>query len=499
MVKLVTIICPKWAERGYFMNCKHCQQELETGVTLCPNCGADNTPEQQAPKADNTPEKADPKADKTKFWLTVAAIAAVALLGIGLIMITLFGIKGGWDKNDGKQLTATTGTTTEPAPTTTPVPTEYVPGEGVLLKQSYSMESFDGNPELKDLVVAKVGDKTLTNVQLQMYYWMQFYEVWNYYYSQYSYYTPYYIGLDYTQPFADQYIPDGSMNWEQYLVHLGVNTWHRYLVLGMMAEEAGYSLPEESRTELENVRTSMEATAQEKGLASADALLEQEMGDGVTLDQYMEYMELYYLGEEYFSQVYDSVAYTDADLEAYYTANTEALTASGITKDAGNVGDVRHILIMPEGGTEVEGSNYKQYTDEEWAACLVEAQAVLDEWKAGEATEDSFHALTGKYTQDTGYVQNEGLYTDVYTGSGYVSEFEAWIVDPARKSGDCEIVKTSYGYHIMYLVDAEPMWQRYCRQAYLSEYCTKLIDEQVANHPLEVDYEKVAICNVSLN
>ncbi len=461
------------------MKCKYCQEELVEGKTFCPNCGKDNSTQ--------------PK-DKTKLWLTIAAILAVALLGAGLIMVTLFGIKGGWDKDDKQdaQLQATT-----PQATTTPAPTEYVPGEGVLIKQVYSIESYEENPELKDLVIARVADRTLTNVQLQMYYWMQFYEVWNYYYSQYSYYTPYYIGLDYTLPFADQTIPDGSMNWEQYLVELGVNTWHRYLVLGMMAEDAGFQMSQETREDLDGVRSAMEEAAQERGLSSADELMVQEMGEGVTLDEYIAYMELYYLGEEYFAQVYADIEYTLADVEAYFTANEEALASAGITKDAGNVGDVRHILIMPEGGTEVEGSYYTQYTDEEWAACLVEAQAVLDEWLAGEATEDSFIELTGKYTQDTGYSQNGGLYTDVYTDSGYVAEFEAWVVDAARQSGDCEIVKTDYGYHIMYLVSAEPIWERYCRESYLSEICTKLMDEQVAKYPLEVDYEKISICAAS--
>ena len=33
-----------------------------------------------------------------------------------------------------------------------------------------------------------------------------------------------------------------------------------------------------------------------------------------------------------------------------------------------------------------------------------------------------------------------------------VTEFNNWIFDDARKAGDVEIVKTSYGYHIMYFV-----------------------------------------------
>lgn len=462
------------------MKCKYCQGEMDENTNICPHCGKDNT---------ESAEEKTKGMDKTKLWLSVAAIAAVALLGVGLIMITLFGVKGGWEKDKDQTLSETT------AAETTPVPTEYVPGEGVLIRQSYSMDSFDENPALKDLVVAKVGDRTLTNAQLQMYYWMQFYEVWNYYYSQYSYYTSYVIGLDYTLPFAEQSIPDGSMNWEQYLLDLSVNTWQRYLVLGMMAEDANFELSADSIADLNDLRTSLEEAAKENGLADANELIEQEMGDGVTLDDYMAYMELYYLGEEYFSTIYNGIEYTVADLEEYFETNKETFEESGITKEAGYIGDVRHILIMPEGGVKGD-DGYMVYSEEEWAAALAEAQKVLDMWLA-DPTEENFIALTGQYTQDTGYAANGGFYSDVYTDSGYVEEFENWTVDPARKPGDYEIVRTSYGYHIMYMVSSEPMWERYCREGYLSDYCTKLIDEQVAKHPLEVDYASIAICNVS--
>ncbi len=476
------------------MKCKNCQAELEEGVTLCPSCGEENSPEPEMAAAEKAaePQAAEKGMDKTKLALMIAAIAAVALLGIGLIMITLFGIRGGWEKD---KVDPTTLADTTPA-ITTPEPTEYVPGDGVLQKQSYSMESYADHPELKELVVARVGENTLTNRQLQMYYWMQFYEVWNYYYSQYSYYTPYYIGLDYTLPFAQQSVPDGSMNWEQYLLELSLNTWQRYLVLGMMAKDADFALSQESLDELQSIRTEMAASAQERGLESADALIAQEMGEGVTLDDYIAYMELYYLGEEYFAQVYNGVEYTQQDLENYYTANLEALTAAGLTKEAGYIGDVRHILIMPEGG-ELDAQGNKVYTEEALQDALKEAENIKAMWDNGGKTEELFMDLTGKYTQDTGYEYNGGLYTDIYSESSYVPEFLAWAIDPENKPGDCEIVRTDFGYHIMYMVANEPVWERVCRQEYLSEYCTKLIDDEVAKHPLEVDYESIAFCNVS--
>ena len=41
-----------------------------------------------------------------------------------------------------------------------------------------------------------------------------------------------------------------------------------------------------------------------------------------------------------------------------------------------------------------------------------------------------------------------------------VSEFNDWIFDPARKAGDTDIVKTTYGYHIMYFVGQGENYRR---------------------------------------
>ena len=41
-----------------------------------------------------------------------------------------------------------------------------------------------------------------------------------------------------------------------------------------------------------------------------------------------------------------------------------------------------------------------------------------------------------------------------------VTEFNDWCFDAARQPGDNDIVKTSYGYHIMYFVEREGLKYR---------------------------------------
>lgn len=115
-----------------------------------------------------------------------------------------------------------------------------------------------------------------------------------------------------------------------------------------------------------------------------------------------------------------------------------------------NLIDVRHILVMPETGTLVEGDDgYEEELADLNAMASAEAQAILDEYLAGDQSEDSFATLAGMYSEDSGSYSNGGLYESVAMGE-MVAEFEDWCFDASREAGDIGIVETSYGYHIMY-------------------------------------------------
>ena len=109
--------------------------------------------------------------------------------------------------------------------------------------------------------------------------------------------------------------------------------------------------------------------------------------------------------------------------------------------------NVRHILIGFEGEAQEDGT----YSDEVKEAARTSAEEVLNEWKSGDATEESFAALAESKSTDTGSNTNGGLYENVYPGQ-MVETFNDWCFDSSRKSGDTGIVETNYGYHVMYFV-----------------------------------------------
>ena len=106
--------------------------------------------------------------------------------------------------------------------------------------------------------------------------------------------------------------------------------------------------------------------------------------------------------------------------------------------------NVHHLLVK-----------FEKETDEAKAAAKEEAEKLLKDWQDGAATLESFKELANKNSDDSGSNTNGGLYEYVYHGQ-MVEPFENWCYDEARKAGDCEIIETEYGYHIMYYPEEQP-------------------------------------------
>ncbi len=148
--------------------------------------------------------------------------------------------------------------------------------------------------------------------------------------------------------------------------------------------------------------------------------------------------------------------------------------------------NVRHILIQPEDSElSSDDEGYEADVEAKDAEAKQKAEDLLAQWKAGEATEDSFAELAKENSTDSNAAQG-GLYEDVTLGT-MVSEFEDWCFDPARQSGDTGIVKTTYGYHIMYFVGTAPetYWELQVTNALKSDDMATWSEEKVEGYTAE--------------
>lgn len=175
----------------------------------------------------------------------------------------------------------------------------------------------------------------------------------------------------------------------------------------------------------------------------------------------------------------DSAVIDEEDSEVYYIVYVVSPAAPD-TLTAG--ADVRHILVeAATTGEDSEGNEVDLSEDEieaNFTAAKKEAEKILKEWKDGDATEDSFAALATEKTDDTGSTETGGLYEDITSTSSYVPEFLDWAL-ASHKVGDTGIIKTDYGYHVMYFVGAEEMekWESDVRDAIATEEFTNYSTE----------------------
>ena len=60
-----------------------------------------------------------------------------------------------------------------------------------------------------------------------------------------------------------------------------------------------------------------------------------------------------------------------------------------------------------------------------------------------------------------------------------------------RKEGDTGIVKTQFGYHIMYFVTGEAYWFNVAQSDLLAERITAVVESAKEQWPMEVNYRKI--------
>ena len=85
-----------------------------------------------------------------------------------------------------------------------------------------------------------------------------------------------------------------------------------------------------------------------------------------------------------------------------------------------------------------------------------------------------------------------GLYTDIYVGQ-MVEPFETWCFDASRQYGDTGLVKTDYGYHIMYFVASHEVWVANVRDTMVYERSLAIVNGAAEKWPMEVNLKKVAL------
>ena len=481
------------------MKCKFCFAELEEDVTVCPLCGKELKETEEEYVYEEETEEAEEEyvyaedeeyedeeevaqiVEKKKkkmpkaLGVTLAALGSLVLMG-ALAVAVLYGM--GYKLSS---IGAFLG----------------LKEADVSYKRTYSVSDKKVR-RTADEVVAKVGDQILTNGQLQVYYWMTVRD----YISQYEYAISVgenvELGVDLEKPMSEQiYDLKTGMTFEQFFLENALETWRRYVSFVQLAQDTDYVLTQDIQDFLDSYKADIEEAAKEAGFADAEALVDDRISTGSSVDSYYNYVRVQYTALGYLQSRESEMAPTEQEMEDYYKAHEAELTDAGYGKDAGTYYNVRHIFVTVEGEAGENG-----YTDAQWEACRAKAQKLLDDFLANEPTEAKFAELAMKNSEDPGSAGNGGLYSYLTKDYGFIKEFEDWYVDESRKPGDTGLVKNTgsskVGYHVMYFSDSFEIWKDQVETLMLSEKMNELLDETKGEYPMVVNYKNVALGKADL-
>lgn len=500
--------------------CHYCGEEFDEELTVCPACGKEQpenvpVPEEAEASPDTDQEAAaevaapveaaqnasesTPAADAQsapeaapvkKGVVNASAIALGAAIVLLLAAILAVLILNGKDTAEQPEALASeaatqTAESTEAAETTeATIPADGNPDD-VTCKGSYTVSDEEVKAANGE-AVATAGDSTLTNGQLQILYWRS---VQNFY-AQYGTYAQYF-GLDHTQSMDTQVcgVADG-LTWEQYFLQDALNNWTIFEAVAQQAREAGFQMSDENREQMNTMEEGLLETATNNGFTDITAMIARNFGAGATLEDYKSFWEMYFLSSDYYNEITGSFAPTAEEIAEYFNTHEAEYADNGLDKTTRSV-DVRHILILPEGAT-IETVTTEEFSDEAWAAGEQKAQEILDQWLSGDKTEDGFATLANENSADTGSNTNGGLYSGVTEGQ-MVEAFNDWCFDSSRQVGDYGIVKTQYGYHIMYFCGSQLLWESQAESDLLAQLSNDFINNAVAAADAKIDYSAIKL------
>lgn len=421
--------------------------------------------------------------------------------------------------------------TEEPTEPTEPPPTAPPDGnpDDVTCQGSYT-ETDTIVAGTADTVVAKVASETLTNSQLQIYYWL---EVASYRAAGHE------VAPDFDQPLDTQLcdLDDTAVTWQQYFLQRALNTWYGLQSVELwglntpLELEEAYQPSEKQHREnissdlpalsvlygyynkyyspndlhqayLDNIPTMLETLASGSGYTDAAHMLADLAGAGTDIEALQAYVHLYNWAYMYYTQLSYDMEPTEEEVSAYFLEHETDYAREGITLDGEKTVSFRHVLFVPEGAT-VEADGTVSASVEAWQACYDEAQAALAQWqkdfkkvyssrRPAHVEESEFGNFAFETSADLGSSTVGGLYSNI--GHGQLTTIlDKWCFDPARQYGDIEIIRSDVGYHIVYFCGTQEVWYTHAEKDLLGQMASDVVAQAMANYTLTVYYAQISL------
>lgn len=232
--------------------------------------------------------------------------------------------------------------------------------------------------------------------------------------------------IDPNSPLSSQtYIGDETMTWADYFKEEAITSLKTIHAAHKAAEAEGLTLDDADRASITANVDAMKAAAESNGYTYKSYLTAM-FGSLMTPEIYEEILERTTLASKYSTNYYDSLSFSDEEVQAYYEKN----------KNTYDIVDGAYVTISgrPETKKDADG-NTIDATDEEKLAALESgknsAETLLASYLQGEISLEELAKIhNASYTGGSDLTYSSGTAMD-------------WLFDESRKSGDSEVLFNS--------------------------------------------------------
>ena len=284
----------------------------------------------------------------------------------------------------------------------------------------------------RNTVALTVDGQDVSNAELNYY----FVDAVNNFNSQYGSYAAMF-GLDTTKPLDEQVANfETGATWADDFTDTAIENVKAVYALNAAAAEAGYTLTDAEKSNIDLVLNNMRAYGQMYGYADTEEYLKAMYGKGATVESFTEYYTMCTLASSFqnhyaTSLTYDDAALREAESENYalysdYSYNSYYLSTSKFL----------------EGGTENEDGT-TTYSDEEKEAARAAAEAAAKALTANKTVEELDAAIAAlPVNADATTPAASTAYTNNPYNSINTSILD-WVVDESRQVGDVGFIEAT--------------------------------------------------------
>ncbi len=459
-------------------------------------------------------EKSMPMSTLLLFVLTVVLVVA---LGVLVLYFTILNR----DVPSQEQLAAPATGPSVPAAQQTEAPTAALSfavtanqdPDSISCKSSYTAAP---SADAAGAVVAKAGDKTLTNAQLQILYL-----------SEVSAYRAagHEQAPDFSQPLDTQQCPlsEIPLSWQHYFLEKAIHGWQLQQAIlyaasqpqiikeeafkpnatsdlhgtritpdlpvndFLYADRPCYKPNKLHQAWLDGLEQELGSQASEHGFSSLSDYVSTVFGPQADPQTLLQAATDYNTSYMYFTQVSFDISVSDEQIDDYLRQHS--------VQAPGHTVDIRHVLLVPEGAA-IDDDGKVTVTEAQWNSCEKRAESTLKSWREDLQTKrdsrSNFARLANRSSQDAGSQLNGGYYYHISPGQ-LTEALDKWCFDASRKEGDIAILRSDVGVHIIYLQSINENDREAARQALLLEKEREVWSTHMAALPLKPDYSAVAL------